>query len=398
MKPMKKALLRVLALAVLFALGASGAAMAADEPDYVRNAPTGIFQAKAADIVKSHNVLLTSGSLPFYMGSAFPNPGAFDQMKNFSYVILMNTDYYRNMSSISKQDTEIDKYIKAYDQMMEARTKFFEKTVGVMENEEKFRNNHRGLRETVGKFENMKNDLFMLASHTKMSANSLKKMKKDHDELKDACGRKPPDPMRLSKDNVIRVALEKGAIRWPLVKDDIRRMEFNKLYEVPWFDKEFSKVDDKTKNALKFWDKFVQTELKPYDRNLESFERAVKAIEAFNRECGGLGWKVRDMASRSHAKDVALKFGLQEAMIKAGVIEEGYFRHFENEQVPRAKRDIEALKKFYENSVVRSLRSGQYDTYYGADGGRKNTMEEALMSFGKMMKEYQKNMADAPRS
>lgn len=377
MKPIKKFILRALILAVLFTLPASGVAMAV--PDYIKDAPTYKFQTQAREIVKHHNELLYKRSIPFAMGDIFPTARDFSEMKDFHYIILQNLDIFSKMGKEARKSIDIDRYIKAYDEMMAKRTDFFGDVVYVIGDREKFWKSHYSLRETLERWNKneIRNTLYELREQRLKAGEAFKRMKRDYAELKKMYEKVPWDPNTLSKDNVIRISLEARRLKWPLVKDEVKKLEFNKLYGLEWLNKDLSKFNDRTKTMLQFWDNYVEKELRTAQSKLDLFIKAVKVVYESNKKCQGYGDRVVSLASSYHGKNVALQHGLAEAMLEAGKIEQIYFKCYNELEMGRALKDIESFKRLLSDSLVKQLLGGDYLTYITVSPRAKKTMMEA---------------------
>jgi len=152
-------------------------------------------------------------------------------------------------------------------------------------------------------------------------------------------------------------------------------------------------LESDTKQSLEFWDSYVKKYLDPLQKRLEMFSAAMTKIHEQNKTCASLGANLQKGIEGDNNSENSLAFGLRGAMLDAAKFDQLLQNHVATE-LSRARKDYEVFLKFRDIPEVGELRRNAYSTYIDAYGQKDDRMLDAMMSYGKVMREYRTKLRD----
>lgn len=328
--------------------------------------------------------------LPFNIGPAFPTNALLNNMRSKKPTLLSNLSSYKELKG--SKESGLEGHVRNYDMMVTARMAFFQRAADVTGSE--FQARHNALREAIRKWNENYKDLQLLVSFHQKTANALKLLKKDYDDLKGKISQ--PGPQALSSNNALKKLFENKTLAWPPQRNQMENLKIPEIYDIRWFTNSLELNSD-VRRLLEYWDSYVKKHIDPSRKTMEIFKNAMIKINEQNKVCASFGTNLKSDIVNDRNSPNSLDFGLRQALIDAGTMEEGMFKHVVDE-LGRASKDYEEFDKFLNKSQVRDILLRQYFIYYDAKDNKVDTMYKSFDSFGKAMVEYRRMFRDIAKN
>ncbi|HCL79395.1 MAG TPA: hypothetical protein DIC53_05430 [Synergistaceae bacterium] len=386
MRRMKKILPTVLFCAFAFVLLLPASALASDP---FSEGAFGKF-CEEANAAVDRNTDMFRDDLAFVMGALFPTEPFLAACKSSKPTLLANLSSYKNLRG--SKESGLEQHVRNYDNMVVKRMEFFIKMAEATGSD--FQKEQYAIRRTIELWDKNNPDLRKIVSNRQKSADALKQLKKDYDDLRSRIS--SPGPQALSSNNTLKNLFTNKTLEWPPKKDQMEGLVLNRIYNLPWFLSSME-LESNARKTLETWDGYVSKSLDKLQKRMDLFRAAMVKINEQSKTCASLGSNLQKGIEGDYNSENSLAFGLRQAMLDAAAFDQLLQKHVATELNKTAK-DYDGFVKFRDRSEVSAILRTAYSTYTDASGRQDDRMLDAMASYGKAMREYRRMLKDLGRN